>query len=606
MKTRTAAVLAFGAMTALGLSLILAQGVEAKNESDFLPAFRATYPAAVGSRIDSCTICHNVQGSEYKLNSYARQWKEGQDFVAINSRDADGDGYTNLQEIDARTFPGNASDNPSTVTTTTTVPGATTTTAPPGSGSAIYQANCASCHGGSGGNLVPTTLSLSRIVDVVRNGRGTMPGYSGSLTSAEIQLVSEYLFNWGPTATTTTTTTPGTPPPPPPDGSALYRASCAGCHGANGGDLAGTSLNRSQLVSSITNGTTTGMPAYKSTYNASEISAIADYLLSLGAAPTTTTTTRPGSAPPPPPSGASVYSSNCAACHGASGGDLVGRNLTTSRISTVTNNGTTGMPGFSSRLSPAETSAVVAYVAGKAGGTATTTTTKPGTPPPSGASVYSSNCAACHGAAGGDLVGHVLSDTRLASVISQGTGTMPGYASRLGSADLDAVVAYVSSLGANSPVATPGATPVGGEVEGTYKYLCATCHGADGEGRGTVAPFGENLDAAGVAAMIRNGGARMPGFPDLTEESLDALVAHTLLLANGEPTVVEASSNEDLSALSAAGHNIEDDSDAVAAAGLSTDGQGLPMGVLAVIAFGILGFVGGIGYSRTRAARRTS
>ena len=687
MKTRTAAVLAFGAMTALGLSLILAQGVEAKNESDFLPAFRATYPAAVGSRIDSCTICHNVQGSEYKLNSYARQWKEGQDFVAINSRDADGDGYTNLQEIDARTFPGNASDNPSTVTTTTTVPGATTTTAPPGSGSAIYQANCVSCHGGNGGNLVPTTLSLSRIVDVVRNGRGTMPGYSGSLTSAEIQLVSEYLFNWGPTATTTTTTTPGTPPPPPPDGSALYRASCAGCHGANGGDLAGTSLNRSQLVSSITNGTTTGMPAYKSTYNASEISAIADYLLSLGAAPTTTTTTRPGSAPPPPPSGASVYSSNCAACHGAAGGDLVGRNLTTSRISTVTNNGTTGMPGFSSRLSPAETSAVVAYVAGKAGGTATTTTTKPGTPPPSGASVYSSNCAACHGAAGGDLVGrnlttsristvtnngttgmpgfssrlspaetsavvayvagkaggtatttttkpgtpppsgasvyssncaachgaaggdlvgHVLSDTRLASVISQGTGTMPGYASRLGSADLDAVVAYVSSLGANSPVATPGATPVGGEVEGTYKYLCATCHGADGEGRGTVAPFGENLDAAGVAAMIRNGGARMPGFPDLTEESLDALVAHTLLLANGEPTVVEASSNEDLSALSAAGHNIEDDSDAVAAAGLSTDGQGLPMGVLAVIAFGILGFVGGIGYSRTRAARRTS
>jgi mono/diheme cytochrome c family protein len=681
MKTRAAAVFALGAVMAIGLLFVLARDVEAKNKSEFLPAFEATYPAAVGSRIDSCTLCHNIQGSEHKLNSYAKQWKEDENFVAINNLDADGDGYTNVQEIDAHTFPGNASDNPSTVTTTTTVPGATTTTAAPGSGAAIYQANCASCHGGSGGNLVPTTLSLSQIVNAVNNGTGSMPGYSGSLTSAEIQSVSDYLFNWAPT---TTTTTPGTPPPPPADGSALYGASCAGCHGANGGDLIGTVLNRSQLVNSIANGTSTGMPAYASTYEAAEIDAIAGYILSLAGAPATTTTTIPGS---PPPSGAAVYSSHCAACHGASGGDLVGRSLTTGRISAVTNNGTTGMPGFSTRLSQAEIDAVVAYVAAKAGGSATTTTTEPGSPPPSGAAVFAESCAVCHGPSGGDLVGHTLSDAGLSSAISQGVGSMPGYASRLSSDQLEAVVAYLSSLGAkattggdnggidaaalytrycatchgahgqggrNGPVAGTSLSQVeliaittdglgsmpgysermnskeieavaefvlalGSEADETmiapsvspgastgrlYTQLCATCHGADGKGRGTVAPFSENLDAASVAAMVLNGGPRMPDFPDLTEESLNALVAHTLLIANGEPTTADVSSDSDSGSLAAAANTGDPTSSLIH--DIQTDGSGLPTGALAVVALGILGLAGGVGYTRVRESRATA
>ena len=681
--------LALSAMMALGLLFILARDVEAKNKSEFLPAFEATYPAAVGSRIDSCTLCHNVQGSEYKLNSYARQWKEDENFVAINDLDADGDGYSNIEEIDAHTFPGNPSDNPSTVTTTTTIPGATTTTAPPGSGSAIYQANCVSCHGGGGGNLVPTTLSLSQIIDAVNNGVGSMPGYSGSLTSTEIQLVSEYLFNWAATPTTTTTTTPGTPPPPPPNGSVLYGASCAGCHGANGGDLVGTPLTRSQLVNITTNGTSTGMPAYASTYTTAEIDAIAGYILSLVPTPTTTTTTLPGSPPPPPSSGAAVYSSHCSACHGPSGGDLVGRNLSTSRIASVTNNGTTGMPGFSTRLSQAETDAVVDYVAEKTGGAATTTTTEPGAPPPSGAAVFSESCSACHGGSGGDLVGHSLSDAELTSVISRGVGSMPGYASRLSSDQLTAVVAYLSSLGAgatsttvaggsgdvdaaalytrycsachgahgqggrNGPVAGtalsraeliaittdglesmpgysgrmsseeidavatfvlalgPGAdqvntTPAIAATTTTgrlYTLLCETCHGANGQGRGTVAPFGENLDAAAVAAMIKNGGSRMPKYPDLTEESLNALVAHTLLLANGEPFPADTSSDDDSNVLAAGAAGSNDPTSPLIHDVQAAGSSGLPTGALAVVAVGILGLAGGVGYTRMRASR---
>jgi mono/diheme cytochrome c family protein len=693
VKTRAAATLTLGAALAFGLMFMLAQGVEAKPKSEFLPAFEATYPGAVGSRIDSCTVCHNIQGSEYKLNSYAKQWKEDENFTAINNLDADGDGYTNLEEIQAHTFPGNASDNPSTVTTTTTVPGATTTTAAPGSGAAIYQANCASCHGGGGGNLVPTTLALSQIVNVVSNGRGTMPGYSGSLTSAEIQSVSAYLFNWAATPTTTTTTTPGAPPPPPPDGRALYGGSCTGCHGANGGDLAGTSLTRSQLVGSIANGTTTGMPSYGSTYDAAQIDAIADYLLSLASSPTTTTTTIPGFPPPPPPSGSAVYSSQCAACHGASGGDRVGRSLTTGRISTVINNGTTGMPGFTTRLSKAERDAVAAYVAGKAAsGSAVTTTTVPGSPPPSGAAVFADSCAVCHGGSGGDLVGHSLSDPQLTSVVSRGKGSMPAYASRLSATQIDAVITYLSSLGSNPSTATAAGAGAGagdidaaalyvgfcsachgahgeggrfGPVAGTslsrselialtangrgsmsgysgrmttdeieavagfvlalgssedaasiesaaepgtlgerrYTSLCAICHGATGEGRGVVASFGEDLDADEVAALIRTGRSRMPAFPELTDESLDAVVAYTLLLANGDATAAVAASDGGSGALDGTPPNTGNQNASLIHEVQANAGSGFPTSAAVVVVLGILGLAGGVGYTRLRASR---
>lgn len=610
VKTRAAATLTLGAALAFALLFMLAQGVEAKNQSEFLPAFEATYPGAVGSRIDSCTVCHNVQGSEYKLNSYARQWKEDENFTAINNLDADGDGYTNLEEIEAHTFPGNASDNPSTVTTTTTVPGATTTTAAPGSGSAIYQANCASCHGGGGGNLVPTTLSLSQIVNVVAGGRGTMPGYSGSLTSAEIQSVSGYLFNWAPTPTTTTTTTPGTPPPPPPDGRALYGASCAGCHGANGGDLAGTPLTRSQLVSGITNGTTTGMPAYASTYNAAEIGAMADYLLSLAAPPTTTTTTVPGSPPPPPPSGAAVYASQCAACHGASGGDLVGRNTTTSRISTVTNNGTTGMPGYATRLSKAEIDAVIAYVAGKTAAPATSTTTAgDGAGGVDAAALYVGYCSACHGAHGqggrfGPVAGTSLSRSDLIAITAEGLGEMPGYSEQMTADEIDAVAGFVLALGSGedatsiAPVAAP--TTLG---ERTYARLCAVCHGATGQGRGTVESFGRDLDADEVAALVLAGRSRMPGFPELSEASLDAVVGHTLLLANGDASATTIVDGRGSGTLDPTATDTDQGTPSPIHEVRAGAGDGLPTSALAVVVLGLLGLAGGVGYTRLRASR---
>ncbi len=82
-------------------------------------AFSAKYSTA-GTRIDAttnCQVCHT--SSIPALNGYGSAYKAaGRNsgaFEAIKSFDSDGDGFTNLVEIQARTFPGNAADKPFTV-----------------------------------------------------------------------------------------------------------------------------------------------------------------------------------------------------------------------------------------------------------------------------------------------------------------------------------------------------------------------------------------------------------------------------------------------------------------------------------------------------------
>ena len=221
MKARAIASLTLVGVLAVALLLVLGTRAEAKEK--FLDDFQETYPAAVGTRLDGCSLCHFTDSNgKWDENQFAEEYEEAdKDFGSIQSLDTDGDGFTNLQEIQAGTFPGDASDNPNTY-----VPPQT------GSGAAVFEANCAGCHGSNGGDLVPTSLSLSQLVGTTTNGRGNMPAFSGTLTSADIQLVSEYLFNWNGTPAPTTTTVPGFVP----DGAAVWAGSCAGCHGANGGN----------------------------------------------------------------------------------------------------------------------------------------------------------------------------------------------------------------------------------------------------------------------------------------------------------------------------------------------------------------------------------
>jgi mono/diheme cytochrome c family protein len=71
-----------------------------------------------------------------------------------------------------------------------------------GPGAQIFQANCASCHGANGeGGIGPKLAGGAVIRDFayeqnqiafVAKGRGSMPGFGGSLSPAQLRQVVEY------------------------------------------------------------------------------------------------------------------------------------------------------------------------------------------------------------------------------------------------------------------------------------------------------------------------------------------------------------------------------------------------------------------------------
>lgn len=102
--------------------LLLATQVMAR--PSYRSTFEKTYPAAAGSRIDACNLCHNSPGGGDARNSYGLSYvSSGRNFAAIENTDSDGDGYTNLQEIQSLTFPGDANDHPTTITQAPKSPG---------------------------------------------------------------------------------------------------------------------------------------------------------------------------------------------------------------------------------------------------------------------------------------------------------------------------------------------------------------------------------------------------------------------------------------------------------------------------------------------------
>lgn len=85
----------------------------------------------------------------------------------------------------------------------------------PKTGSQIYKAVCATCHGRSGQgfvgpSLVDVALRYPDVADqvaLVTNGRGQMPAFGGQLSRAEIDKVVEYTRTGLGGAPSTSTTT---------------------------------------------------------------------------------------------------------------------------------------------------------------------------------------------------------------------------------------------------------------------------------------------------------------------------------------------------------------------------------------------------------------
>ena len=205
----------------IGLSILaLTLGVLTigySNSGRDMPNFNNKYPSS--TLVGNCSVCHT---SPPTLNPYGAAYKSaGRNTAALTSiqgQDSDGDGASNLVEINAGTNPGNSSSTPppppppvdttppsATISNPSTNPTYSTGTTPLGIG------------GSASDNVAVTQVTWSND----RGGSGTCTGTNswsvGSITLLSGQNVITVTARdaAGNTATDTITIT-YTPPPPPP------------------------------------------------------------------------------------------------------------------------------------------------------------------------------------------------------------------------------------------------------------------------------------------------------------------------------------------------------------------------------------------------------
>lgn len=118
--TKWRILMAAGGIVLLGFLIYLNHPASVLAAPGDLSSLEAKYPNIVGTRLDTCTFCHT---SPPILNPYGAAYKAaGRNpaaFGLIENADSDGDGFTNLQEIMALTFPGDPNDHPAAPPTNT-------------------------------------------------------------------------------------------------------------------------------------------------------------------------------------------------------------------------------------------------------------------------------------------------------------------------------------------------------------------------------------------------------------------------------------------------------------------------------------------------------
>jgi hypothetical protein len=96
------------------ITFLLACDIIAYAKSGDLTAFNNTYGTSA-TKLNTCLLCHPVVPS---LNSYGNAYKNnGCSFKNIEPLDSDGDGYSSIAEINARTFPGDPASKPNSIDT---------------------------------------------------------------------------------------------------------------------------------------------------------------------------------------------------------------------------------------------------------------------------------------------------------------------------------------------------------------------------------------------------------------------------------------------------------------------------------------------------------
>lgn len=91
-----------------GLIIVALLSSNAYAKPGYMTKFKTAYPAT--KTLHSCVTCHNP---DYSRNDYGKDFgNNNHDLKAIEGFDSDADGFTNIVEINAGTFPGNRDSHP--------------------------------------------------------------------------------------------------------------------------------------------------------------------------------------------------------------------------------------------------------------------------------------------------------------------------------------------------------------------------------------------------------------------------------------------------------------------------------------------------------------
>jgi len=358
-----------------------------------------------------------------------------------------------------------------------------TTPTPAQTGSQLYTAKCAGCHGATPSSAFIGKVTVSSTQSAIASNLGGMGNLSG-LSVPDNKAISDYLATLTPT------------PVPASDGTALYAAKCAGCHGA----LASSTkigITPVRLQNAIA-GDVGGM-GYLSTLTTADIDALVE-VLNVVVDPT----------PTPVSDGTALYAANCASCHGALASSSK-KGITIARLqSAITND--TGHMGYLSTLSVSDVQALV---------TVLTPTTPTPTPELDGPTLYASFCASCHGA--------LATSAKAGATASAIQAAIDGNTGSMGSVSLKALSAAQVTAIATALKTTPP-TPV---TDGAtlYASYCVSCHGA----LATSAKAGATASA--IQAAI-NGNTGSMGSVSLKALSATQVAAIAAVLPKPTPTPV--------------------------------------------------------------------
>ncbi len=130
MKVQYLGPLILGIVVAVLVAVSLSSTPKTEALPGYLAAFNTKYGTS-GTALDTCTTCHSEEEFPGR-NSYgaaveAQAGAIDARLAAVESLDSDGDGFSNIDEITARTFPGDASSHPGGGPTPTPPPPVTLT-----------------------------------------------------------------------------------------------------------------------------------------------------------------------------------------------------------------------------------------------------------------------------------------------------------------------------------------------------------------------------------------------------------------------------------------------------------------------------------------------